>query len=168
MTTTSIAACLGGAFSAQALHREFRHFPAAVDVSGLMTWDDLNTLLATHRLEPPRMRLHHSGPPLPAGDYTEPVTTRRHTVWRRLHPAALHARLADGASLVLDSVDEMHRPLARLAEHIELRPPPRPTARTARPLDWSNWRRRHQAVARHCHYQRRTCPDRVSHEPQPT
>lgn len=119
MTTTSIAACLGGDFLAQALHREHRHFPAAVDVAGLMTWDDLNKLLATQRLEPPRMRLHHGGPPLHIGDYTEPVTTRRHTVWRRLQPAELHARLADGASLVLDSVDEMHRPLARLAEDIE-------------------------------------------------
>ncbi|MFJ8732284.1 JmjC domain-containing protein [Streptomyces bauhiniae] len=119
MTTTSIAACLGGDFPAQALHRDFRHFPAAMDVSGLMTWDDLNKLLATHRLEPPRLRLHHGGPPLHLADYTEPVTTRRHTVWRRLMPAELHARLADGASLVLDSVDEMHRPLGRLAEDIE-------------------------------------------------
>jgi hypothetical protein len=119
MTTTSIAACLGGNFLAQALHRDYRHFPAAVDVAGLMTWDDLNTLLATQRLEPPRMRLHQGGAQLHIGDYTEPVTTRRHTVWRRLQPAELHARLADGASLVLDCVDEMHRPLARLAEDIE-------------------------------------------------
>ncbi|MEU4655034.1 cupin domain-containing protein [Streptomyces sp. NPDC023723] len=119
MTTTSIAACLGGDFAAQALHRDYRHFPAAVDVSGLMTWDDLNKLLATHRMEPPRMRLHRDGTQLPPGDYTEPVTTRRHTIWRRLQPAELHARLADGASLVLDSADEMHRPLAHLAEDIE-------------------------------------------------
>ncbi|MFI2764866.1 JmjC domain-containing protein [Streptomyces echinatus] len=119
MTTTSIAECLGGDFLAQALHREHRHFPAAVDVAGLMAWDDLNKLLATQRLEPPRMRLHKGGPPLHVGDYTEPVTTRRHTVWRRLQPAELHARLAGGASLVLDSVDEMHRPLAQLAEDIE-------------------------------------------------
>lgn len=119
MTTTSIAACLGEDFLAQALHRDYRHFPAAVDVAGLMTWDDLNKLLATQRLEPPRMRLHRDGLALHVGDYTEPVTTRRHTVWRRLRPADLHARLADGASLVLDSVDEMHRPLARLAEDIE-------------------------------------------------
>ncbi|MFD8915036.1 JmjC domain-containing protein [Streptomyces sp. NPDC059575] len=119
MTKTSIAACLGGDFPAQALHREYRHFPRAVDVAGLMTWDDLNTLLAAHRLEPPRLRLHQGGPPLHVADYTLPVTTRRHTVWRRLLPAELHARLADGASLVLDSVDEMHRPLGRLTEDIE-------------------------------------------------
>jgi hypothetical protein len=119
MTTTSIAACLGEEFLAQALHRDFRHFPGAVDVAGLMTWDDLNKLLATHRLEPPRMRLHRDGAPLQVSAYTEPITTRRHTVWRRLQPAELHARLTEGASLVLDSVDEMHRPIARLAEGIE-------------------------------------------------
>ncbi|MFF2132913.1 JmjC domain-containing protein [Streptomyces olivochromogenes] len=119
MTTTSIAACLGGEFLAQALHRDFWHFPGAVDVAGLMTWGELDKLLATHRLEPPRMRLHRDGAPLQVTSYTEPVTTRRHTVWRRLQPAELHARLADGASLVLDSVDEIHRPIARLAEDIE-------------------------------------------------
>ncbi|MFJ4585469.1 JmjC domain-containing protein [Streptomyces echinatus] len=119
MTTTSIAACLGGDFLIQALHREHRHFPAAVDAAGLMAWDDLNKLLATQRPEPPRMRLHQGGPPLHVGDYTEPVTTRRHTVWRRLQPAELHAHLADGASLVLDCVDKMHRPLVRLVEDME-------------------------------------------------
>ncbi|MDG9709638.1 JmjC domain-containing protein [Streptomyces sp. DH10] len=119
MTTKSIAACLGEAFLAQALHREHRHIADAVDVAGLMTWDDLNKLLATQRLEPPRMRLHRDGAPLQVASYTQAVTTRRHTIWRQLQPTELHARLADGASLVLDSIDEMHRPLTRLAEDIE-------------------------------------------------
>ncbi|WP_254650974.1 cupin domain-containing protein [Streptomyces sp. GbtcB7] len=51
--------------------------------------------------------------------YTAPVATRRHSVWHRLHPAELHARLTEGASLALDSVDELHPPLACLAEAIE-------------------------------------------------
>ncbi|MGW1189246.1 hypothetical protein [Streptomyces sp. NPDC002559] len=42
MTHLSIAACLGEDFLAQALHREHRHVPGALDVAGLMTWDDLN------------------------------------------------------------------------------------------------------------------------------
>lgn len=42
MTHTSIAACLGEGFLAQALHREHRHVPGALDVAGMMTWDDLN------------------------------------------------------------------------------------------------------------------------------
>jgi hypothetical protein len=50
------------------------------------------------------------------------VATRRHTVCHRLHPAELHSRLQEGASLALDSldsVDELHPPIARLAEAIE-------------------------------------------------
>ncbi|WP_159050508.1 cupin domain-containing protein [Streptomyces cellostaticus] len=52
MTPMSIAACLGEDFLAQALHREHRHVPGALDVAGIMTWDDLNQILASHRLEP--------------------------------------------------------------------------------------------------------------------
>ncbi|MEU1010973.1 hypothetical protein [Streptomyces sp. NPDC005890] len=33
------------------------------------------------------------GETLLVGGYTRPVATRRHTVWHRLHPAELHARL---------------------------------------------------------------------------
>ncbi|MGW4735150.1 JmjC domain-containing protein [Streptomyces shenzhenensis] len=119
MTDVSIAACLGEDFLAQALHREYRHVPGALDVAGLMTWDDLNQILAGHRLQPPRMRLSRDGETLLVGGYTAPVATRRHTVWHRLHPAELHARLQEGASLALDSVDELHPPIARLAEAIE-------------------------------------------------
>ncbi|PAM98051.1 hypothetical protein CJI59_30905 [Streptomyces sp. Alain-F2R5] len=119
MTDVSIAACLGEDFLAQALHREYRHVPGALDVAGLMTWDDLNQILGSHRLEPPRMRLSRDGETLLIGGYTAPVATRRHTVWHRLHPAELHARLTEGASLALDSVDELHPPIARLAEALE-------------------------------------------------
>ncbi|MDX2993364.1 ribosomal protein uL16 3-hydroxylase [Streptomyces scabiei] len=119
MTHTSIAVCLGEDFLAQALHREYRHVPGALDVAGLMSWDDLNQILAAHRLEPPRMRLSRDGETLLVGGYTTPVATRRHTVWHRLHPAELHARLKEGASLALDSVDELHPPIARLCEAIE-------------------------------------------------
>ncbi|TJZ94513.1 hypothetical protein [Actinacidiphila oryziradicis] len=52
-------------------------------------------------------------------DYATPVATRRHTVWHRLQPAGLHPLLADGASLALDGADQLHRPLARLAEDLE-------------------------------------------------
>ncbi|MEV6192909.1 cupin domain-containing protein [Streptomyces sp. NPDC051920] len=84
-----------------------------------MTWDDLNNILAAHRLEPPRMRLSRDGETLLVGGYPTPVATRRHTAWHRLHPAELHSRLQEGASLSLDSVDELHPPIARLCEAIE-------------------------------------------------
>ncbi|MFI1294386.1 hypothetical protein ACH4VM_39505 [Streptomyces sp. NPDC020792] len=83
--------------------RQADHF-GRVDVAGLMTWDDLNHILGSHRLEPPRMLLSRDGETLMVGGYTTPVATRRHTVWHRLHPAELHARLKEGASLALGSV----------------------------------------------------------------
>ncbi|MER5783081.1 cupin domain-containing protein [Streptomyces mobaraensis] len=119
MTSVRIAERLGEEVLAQALHRDFRHMPAAIDPAGLLTWDDLNAILAAHRLDPPRLRLSQDGETLPQRSYSEPVTTRRHTVWHRLHPALLHARLAEGASLALDQADELHRPVAVLAEEFE-------------------------------------------------
>jgi hypothetical protein len=38
-----------------------------------MTWDDLNHILAAHRLQPPRMRLSRHGETLLVGGYTAPV-----------------------------------------------------------------------------------------------
>lgn len=58
------------------------------------------------------------------------------------------------------------RRLLDLARSPKGRPP-----RSLRPehrLHWSNWRRHHQAIARTCHYQRRTHPDQVSNERPPT
>ncbi|MGW3119351.1 cupin domain-containing protein [Streptomyces sp. NPDC001107] len=121
MSPLNLAAHLGqDEFLAQVLHRRYRHVPAAIqDPDKLITWDDVNTILATHRLEPPRFRLSADGEMLSAHRYTAPVTTRRHTVWQRLHPAELHARLAEGASLVIDAVDELHPPVARAAMELE-------------------------------------------------
>ncbi|MFB7534587.1 cupin domain-containing protein [Streptomyces sp. NPDC056178] len=119
MTNLSIAERLGEDFLAQALHRDYRHVSKAVDVAGLMTWDDLDRILTQHRLEPPRLRLARDGQTLPLSHYATPVSTRRHTVWHRLQPAGLHPLLADGASLALDGADQLHRPLARLAEDLE-------------------------------------------------
>ncbi|MFE4830860.1 cupin domain-containing protein [Streptomyces sp. NPDC056672] len=121
MSPLNLAAHLGqDEFLAQVFHRRYRLVPAAVPTPGdLITWDDINTILATHRLEPPRLRLSANGETLPAHRYTAPVTTRRHTIRQRLHPAELHARLAEGASLVIDAVDELHPPVARGAMELE-------------------------------------------------
>ncbi|MEV6545429.1 cupin domain-containing protein [Streptomyces sp. NPDC051665] len=121
MSPLNLAAHLGqDEFLAQVLHRRYRHIPAAIPNPGeLITWDDVNTILATHRLEPPRFRLSANGEMLPAHRYTAPVTTRRHTVWQRLHPTELHDRLAEGASLVIDAVDELHPPIGRAAMELE-------------------------------------------------
>ncbi|WP_405787114.1 cupin domain-containing protein [Streptomyces sp. NBC_00029] len=69
------------------------------DFAGLASWSTLNQVIATHRLEPP--------------------TTRRSVVWHRIQPAELHARIREGASLVVDSIDEIHPPIMAAAEGLE-------------------------------------------------
>lgn len=122
MTTDvqAVVAHLGEDFLAQVYGRTYRHFsgkPGRFD--GLLGWDELNALLTHHRLEPPRLRLSMNGQTLPQHVYSVPVTTRRSTVWHRLKPAELHRHLADGATLVLDAIDELHPGVGGLAQELE-------------------------------------------------
>ncbi|MEV7925409.1 cupin domain-containing protein [Kitasatospora sp. NPDC088779] len=119
--TASWAVRLGGdQFLAQALHRSYAVVPAEeADPGRLLSWDDLNSILATHRIEAPRMRLSLDGQTVPVGRYSTPATNRRGAAWTRLHPADLHARLAEGASLVVDAIDEIHPPIRAAADDLE-------------------------------------------------
>lgn len=121
MSPLNLAECLGrDEFLAGVLHRTWHHVPNTVkDPAALMSWDTLNDILAAHRLDPPRLRLSVDGEVIPQYRYASPVTTRRHVVWQRLHPAELAARLREGASLVLDAADELHPPVGRAAAELE-------------------------------------------------
>ena len=123
MTTEpfSVAQRLGGdTFLAQAFGRSYHLTRGdAATVAGLLQWDDLNAILARHRLEAPRLRLAVAGETLPEHLYTRPTVTRRTTVWQRLQPSALHQQLVAGATLVLDAADELHPGLQDLAEQLE-------------------------------------------------
>ncbi|MFJ9854828.1 cupin domain-containing protein [Streptomyces sp. NPDC101150] len=119
MANLGIAECLGEDFLAQALHRDYRHVPNAFSPEALLTWDDLNHILATQPIEPPQLRLNREGQSLSPLAWSEPLFTRRNVVMHRLHPAQLHARLAEGRSLILDSVDQLHRPLGVVGEELE-------------------------------------------------
>ncbi|KDQ68180.1 cupin domain-containing protein [Streptomyces sp. NTK 937] len=122
MTTvvSPVVAHLGEDFLTQVYGRTYRHFPGEPGrFDGLLGWGDLNALLTHHRLEPPRLRLSMGGEALPQHAYTVPVTTRRNTVWHQLKPSELHRHLADGATLVLDAVDELHPGVGELAQQLE-------------------------------------------------
>lgn len=122
MTTVvpPVVAHLGEDFLAQVYGRTYRHVPGEPGrFSGFLRWNDLNALLTHHRLEPPRLRLSIDGETLPQHSYTVPVTTRRNTVWHQLRPAELHRHLADGATLVLDAVDELHPGVGEFARQLE-------------------------------------------------
>lgn len=85
----------------------------------LLTWDDLNEIIAAHRLEPPRMRLSRTGEAVPATTYSVLRTNRRGVSWYQPQPAEFHARLAEGASLVIDAIDQIHPPVREAAAGLE-------------------------------------------------
>lgn len=91
---------------------------AAGRFAGLLTWRDLNRILAEHRLDHPRLRLCGAG----GADHDGFVHhSLRRGVLRvpRLDAAALQQRLRDGATLILNDVDELHTPIGRLALALE-------------------------------------------------
>ncbi|QGV79700.1 JmjC domain-containing protein [Streptomyces ficellus] len=85
----------------------------------LLAWDDLNEIVAAHRLEPPRMRLSRAGQVVPAPAYSVLRTNRRGVSWHQPQPAEFHARLAEGASLVIDAIDQIHPPVREAAVGLE-------------------------------------------------
>ncbi|MFJ9798035.1 JmjC domain-containing protein [Streptomyces sp. NPDC101145] len=84
-----------------------------------LTWNDLNEIVAAHRLEPPRMRLSRAGESVPVTAYSVLRTSRRGVSWYQPQPAELHARLAEGASLVIDAIDQIHPPVREAAIGLE-------------------------------------------------
>jgi ribosomal protein L16 Arg81 hydroxylase len=79
----------------------------------LFGWDHLNAALAEHRLAHPRLRLERAG-----GDVTKGLfrsrRTRQGAVLYDLDAGVLNARLREGATLIVDAVNELNPPLQRL------------------------------------------------------
>ncbi|WP_436046998.1 cupin domain-containing protein [Phenylobacterium sp. LjRoot225] len=80
---------------------------------GLFGWPQLNAALAEQRLTPPRLRLERAG-----GDVTQGVfkarRTRRGAAMQDLDPSVLMDRLREGATLIVDAVNEISPPLQQL------------------------------------------------------
>jgi hypothetical protein len=103
--------------------KTFLHVPGqAGKFALLLPWPALNQILETHRLEPPRLRLTREGKPVPPETYLSWQTSRR---WPsapripRVQTAAFTRWLREGATLVLDAVDELHPPVRTLASELE-------------------------------------------------
>ena len=88
--------------------------------SHLLPWHQLNDILRQHRLDFPRLRLVRDGRSLPSASYLRHVVSgKRKTTIPRLLPVGLTEQLRQGATLVLDAVDELYRPLEEIAEGLE-------------------------------------------------
>jgi hypothetical protein len=114
--------CAPEEFLAESWGRNFRHVRGARGkFAELMPWSRLTDVLAQHRLDHPRLRLTRDGKTVPSSEYLRHTTSaRRKGLIPHLRPAELTNLLRDGATLVLDAVDELHAPLTRLAETLEL------------------------------------------------
>jgi ribosomal protein L16 Arg81 hydroxylase len=80
----------------------------------LLSWDQLNRILEQHRLEPMRFSLVQNGKTLDASRYLLPESSGV-----RINAGGLTACLSQGATLVLDDVDEMVPAVRDLAESCE-------------------------------------------------
>jgi ribosomal protein L16 Arg81 hydroxylase len=86
--------------------------------SHLFSWSELNRVLHEHRLAPPRLLLFKGGRQLEPRSYLQLDRGTREFV---LAPGPLRDQLADGATLVLNNVDETYAPLAEAMATIEQR-----------------------------------------------
>lgn len=102
--------------------QNFLHVPGTEGkFSDLLPWSALNQILEQHRLDTPRVRLTLEGQAVTANSFLSYQTNRRRPSQQisRVRGAELTRQLRDGATLVLDAVDELHSPVTELAESLE-------------------------------------------------
>lgn len=89
--------------------------------SQLLPWDALNLTLRQHRLDSPRLRLFQNGKQVSTSGYQRQIRSqrRRQVTIPRLNDREFIGKLRDGATLILDAVDELYEPLTTLAEQLE-------------------------------------------------
>lgn len=90
----------------------FQHF---------MPWPRLGEILRRHRLDFPRLRLVRDGKPVPVASYLRHISgSRQRATVPRIKSAELTRHLREGATLVLDAVDELSESVEELAVRLEL------------------------------------------------
>lgn len=78
----------------------------------LFSWDELNAVLATHRLTPPRLNLYKDGQPLDPARFITPP----HMGSPRVDSGGLAVALAEGATLILNDAQEVSPKLRALMQ----------------------------------------------------
>lgn len=115
-----VAPLEAGRFFDEVLGKAPRRFPGEKGrFADLLPWPELDRVLRQHRLEFPRLRLALDGDVVPAHTYTEMVSTRRNGLVPRVLPAPFAEHLRAGATLVVDSVNELVDGVGELASRLE-------------------------------------------------
>ena len=90
--------------------QNFLHVPGDPGkFSELLPWPALNRILEQHRLDHPRVRLTREGKPVPhqfVSQLSDASSQRPNQPIARVRSADLARELREGATLVLDAVDE--------------------------------------------------------------
>lgn len=81
----------------------------------VFSWNTLNRLLGQCRLEPPRLRIVREGVDVPASQFIEYVNVESVP---RILPGELHEILSDGATLILNAINELHLPIQEIANYL--------------------------------------------------
>jgi ribosomal protein L16 Arg81 hydroxylase len=90
--------------------QKFLHMPGEPGrFSSLFPWPILNQMLETHRFVPPRLRLVHEGKSVPSDLFMKSG---------HLRAPEMTGLLRDGATLIIDGVDEVYAPLKALSQHL--------------------------------------------------
>lgn len=115
----ALAGLLGDDFLERALGTEVVLADMGPIVESLLTWADLNEILATRPLLAPRLRLYHQGSQIPVKSYArvEGTGTGRREV---VKPELLSGVLRAGATLIIDNIDALHPPVGVATEDLIL------------------------------------------------
>lgn len=116
-----LAPCRREQFLASSWGKSYKHIKGwPGKFARLLPWNELNAILRRHRLDFPRLRLMRDGQRVPVSSYLRHATNARlRSSIPRLLPAELTKHLREGATLVLDAVDELYLPIEELAEGLE-------------------------------------------------
>ena len=85
----------------------------------ILSWADVNAILRHCRIEYPRLRLVRDGNPLSPDRYTFSRPVRSGRTVSLIDPPAVNAAIRQGATLIVDAVDELRDPIALVASRIE-------------------------------------------------
>jgi hypothetical protein len=125
--------------------RTFAHLPGAPGrFHELLSWDELNRVLQTQRLEPPRLRLARNGEFAAKNTYLRYEGNRGGARVPHIVPEKLTEKLREGYTLIVDAVDDMVDGVLRLAEDFE-----RVLHESVQVNMYAGWREQ-QGFNRHC------------------
>jgi hypothetical protein len=106
-------------FFAQSFHHSFVHVPGhPAKFSHLLPWPVLNDILRHHRLDPPQLKLMKDGRPLPIESFILHDRSRSLNI-PRVSATSLTKALREGATLIIDRIDQIYEPITTLAQLLE-------------------------------------------------